>query len=168
MVQLGKLCNHLIPAANQPLEVADQQVRCFQLFQNRDFVFHKLGIENVIAVPEFAVQSVTHESVGFIHFQPQAALAMAGGQRENVQIANVNILVCDGAHLDMAFGFRGYKSFLNIQLPDIAGVILMEMGQDNIVMICQFGNRPFIASHIVKPYGIPIPNDTDVCRQRII
>ena len=85
-----------------------------------------------------------------------------------MQIVNVNIPVSDGAHLDMAFGFMGHKSFLNIQLPDIAGVVLMEMGQDNIVISCQFGNSPFIAAHIVKPYGISIPNDTDVCRQRII
>lgn len=100
-VQFLQLCNHLVPAADQPLEVADQQVRCFQLFQDCDCVFHKLGIENIIAVPEFAVQSVTYECVGFLHFQPQAALAMAGGQWENMQIANVNILClrrCPSGH----------------------------------------------------------------------
>ena len=63
---------------------------------------------------------------------------MAGGQGENMQTANRNILINHSSHSDMALGFRGYKGFRNGKLPQIAGMILVEMGQDHMVASRQF------------------------------
>jgi len=81
---------------------------------------------------------------------------------------NEKIPVNHGSHSDMALGFRGYKGFRNGKLPQIAGMILVEMGQDHMIAARQLGNRPLVAAHIVEPQGIPLLDDSNICRQRIL
>ena len=65
--------------------MADKKIGGGQPFENRKQIMHQLDAECVCPIFRFAVQRVPDEGIAPLHFQPQAALAVAGGEREEMQ-----------------------------------------------------------------------------------
>ena len=67
--------------------VTDQQIGGFQLFEHCDFISEQLGTIEIFTAFCLAIQRVPHKGVSFVYFQPQASLAVAGGDGEQVHCA---------------------------------------------------------------------------------
>ena len=67
----------------------------------------------------------------------------------------------------MPLRFTGNVEILNVQLLQISGVILMKMGENNIVFSGQSRDCLRVISNIIQPYLRAIPDDSNIRRQRI-
>ena len=88
-IQRFKLRDHICTGANHSGKVADKEIGGGQFFENRKQIMHQLDAECVCPIFRFSVQRVPYKGIVSVHLQPQAALAVAGGERKEVQRAKI-------------------------------------------------------------------------------